>query len=235
MQQELPGQRGADGGLRRQPGPQPVPALVDQRYRRRHHESDHRRRHRDPAVRVAVRPDRLQDQRRHGSLRLAADHAEPPLQQRAHGRPAMDLRPQHRQHGRIQRSADHAESVQLRAGSRQQRLRRAPQRQRLGPVSASGQAQVQGGELAGGRLGSRRNRERPHRLADRRHDLAAGHRLSDQRHQPVRAGADRHQRRGDHDRGDRQPVRRRVPQQPPARAWSRAWIRSCPRATSDSS
>ena len=73
----------------------------------------------DPAVWRAVRPDRLQDQRRHGPLRLAADHVEPPVQQRPHGGPAMDLRPQHRQHGRLQRSADHPESLQLRAGSRQ--------------------------------------------------------------------------------------------------------------------
>ena len=40
----------------------------------------------DPAVRPALRPDRLQDQRRHRPLRLAADHAEPPIQQGADGR-----------------------------------------------------------------------------------------------------------------------------------------------------
>ena len=39
------GQCGADGGLRRQPGPQPLPAIVDERHRRRDHESHDRSRH----------------------------------------------------------------------------------------------------------------------------------------------------------------------------------------------
>ena len=44
----------------------------------------------------------LQDQRRHGPLRLAADHIEPPVQQGPDGGIAMDLRPQYRRHRRIQ-------------------------------------------------------------------------------------------------------------------------------------
>ena len=60
--------------------------------------------------------------------------AQPPLQQGPDRRDAVDVGPQHRQHRRIERSADPAEPVQLRAGPRQQRVRRAPQLQRHGAL-----------------------------------------------------------------------------------------------------
>ena len=210
------GQRGADGGLCGQPGPQSLPALLDQRDRRRDHES--RRRARAHRFCSSARGSRRSTTRPAAApiTTIRCRLREPPIQQGPHGGPAVDLRAQHRQYGRIQRSADHAESLQLRAGSRQQRVRRAAQRECVGALPAARQGQFQSHGPARRRLGSGRNLECAHRLADRCDALAAGHRVSDQWHQSVRAGAHRDQRRGDDHGGDRQSVRRSVPQQPAA-------------------
>ena len=107
------GQHCADGGLRWQPGPQPLPAQHHQFDRRSRHEPDNRSGHRGPPVRQPLRRDRLQNQRRNGQLQRHADHPQPPIQLRPLARNAVHLGAQHRRFRRVQRSQYCRRSVQL--------------------------------------------------------------------------------------------------------------------------
>ena len=104
-----------DGRLRRQPGPQPLPAQLREPHHRGAHQRRTRRRTRSSSgefdiVRrqhpASVCRDRLQDQRRARQLQRDAVVAGAPLQQRPDAELAIHARPKLRQHGRVERSAD---------------------------------------------------------------------------------------------------------------------------------
>ena len=214
----------ADGRLCRQPGPQPLPALLDQRHRRRHHEPDHRRRLASSGNWARASP---RSTTRPAAAPITTIRMQTSFNRRfcqgPHGRRSVDLGSLHRQYRRVQRSPNRPEPLQLRAGPRQQRLRRPPQHERHRPLRTPvrHRPQIHGWRKSfqptcSSAAGRSAASSTPAPASPSMSPSPATTWPTRQQHRPGSQRPHRHRRDRHDNRRHQQPLRRRVPQQPPA-------------------